>query len=42
MKIQMKNWLMMSKRRKEGKIARSEMTNIYEACFVKNVIMKVI
>jgi len=37
----MKNWLMMSIRRK-GKIARSEMTNIYEACFVKNVIMKVI
>jgi hypothetical protein len=33
---------MMSKRRKEGKIARSKMIDIDEACFVKNAIMKVI
>jgi hypothetical protein len=32
----------MSKRRKEGKIVGSEMMDIEEACFVKNVIMKVI
>jgi hypothetical protein len=29
-------------RRKEIKFTRIEITNIYEACFVKNVIMKVI
>jgi len=33
---------MMSKRRKEGKIPRNEMTNIDEVCFVKNAIMKII
>jgi hypothetical protein len=33
---------MMKKRKKEGKIIRSEMTNIDKAYFVKNVIMKVI
>jgi hypothetical protein len=33
---------MMNRREKEGKITRSEMMNINKACFVKNVIMKVI
>jgi hypothetical protein len=42
MKIEMKNQLMMSKKRKEGKIAKNKMANIDEACFVKNAIMKVI
>jgi hypothetical protein len=31
----MKNELMMNKRKKEGKIARSEMMDIDEACFIK-------
>jgi hypothetical protein len=42
MKIQMKNQLMMNKKKLQGKITRSEMMDIDEACFVKNVIMKVI
>jgi hypothetical protein len=42
MKIQMKNQLMMNKRKKEGKIARNEMMDIDKACSIKNVIMKVI
>jgi hypothetical protein len=42
MKIQMRNHLMMNIRNKEGKITRSEMTNIDEAYSIKNVIMKVI
>jgi hypothetical protein len=42
MKIKMRNQLMKNKRRKGGKIVRSEMTNIDKEYFVKNVIMKVI
>jgi hypothetical protein len=42
MKIQMKNQLMMSRTRKERKIARSKMMDIDKVRFVKNAIMKVI
>jgi hypothetical protein len=38
----MRNSLMMNRRKKEENFARSEMTNIDEVYYVKNVIMKVI